>query len=190
MLTTPELARKHAAGLSFDDYVATGSPHQRDAWRSFLERVELTEDQSRLLAGFTREVNAIVLSGTWCGDCVQQAPFLARFAEASGGRFRPRFLDRDAHADLAERVMISAGLRVPVVIYLNEDFDFISLFGDRSLSRYRALAARSLGAACPLPGAHVDGDEVRATQQDWLDELERVHLLCRLSPKLRARHGD
>ncbi|MBZ0171555.1 MAG: hypothetical protein K8E66_04175, partial [Phycisphaerales bacterium] len=77
-----------------------------------------------------------------------------------------------------------------VVLFLNEDFDFLSLYGDRSLSRYRALAARQLGASCPLPGAPVDGAEARATCQDWLNELERVHLLCRLSPKLRARHGD
>jgi hypothetical protein len=52
------------------------------------------------------------------------------------------------------------------------------------------LAARQLGASCPLPGAMVDADEVGATRQDWLDELERVQLLCRLSPKLRQRYGD
>ena len=74
--------------------------------------------------------------------------------------------------------------------FLNEDFDFISLFGDRSLNRYRAIAAKQLGPACPIPGAAIGQDELDATLGDWLDELERVHLLCRLSPKLRARHGD
>jgi len=26
--------------------------------------------------------------------------------------------------------------------------------------------------------------------QDWLDEVERVHLLLRLSGRLRQKHGD
>jgi hypothetical protein len=101
-----------------------------------------------------------------------------------------RFLDRDLNLDLAERIRICGGLRVPVAIFMNEDFEFVSLTGDRTLNRYRALAGRFLGPACPLPGAPVPPDEVAATVQDWIDEFERVHLLLRLSPKLRKRYGD
>jgi len=66
----------------------------------------------------------------------------------------------------------------------------VSAFGDRTLSRYRALAQRQLGPSCPLPGAPVPDDEIAATFQDWMDEIERVQLLCRLSTKLRTKHGD
>jgi Cu/Ag efflux pump CusA len=55
--------------------------------------------------------------------------------------------------------------------FVNEDFEFLSLLGDRTLSRYRAIAARALGASCPLPGARVADDELAATLQDWLDEF-------------------
>jgi hypothetical protein len=79
---------------------------------------------------------------------------------------------------------------VPVVVFMNEDFDFVAFAGDRTLARYRALAGRLLGPSCPLPGVAVPADEVGATLQDWVDEFERVHLLLRLSPKLRQRHGD
>jgi len=77
-----------------------------------------------------------------------------------------------------------------VVVFMNEDFEFVGLAGDRTLSRYRALAARMLGASCPLPGAPVPEDEIAATLQDWVEEFERAQLLLRLSGKLRQRHGD
>ncbi|MEL6311834.1 MAG: thiol reductase thioredoxin, partial [Pseudomonadota bacterium] len=81
-------------------------------------------------------------------------------------------------------------LRVPVVLILNEDFDLLALEGDRTLSRYRAMAARQLGPSCPLPGARVTAEEVEATLQDWVDAFERAHIMARLSTKLRQRHGD
>src|SRR5262249_54632898 len=141
-------------------------------------------------------INVLVISGAWCGDCVQQCPMLAIIqkrrpaAGSDGPGIDVRFLDRDRNLDLAERVRICSGLRVPVAIFMNEDFDFVSLMGDRSLPRPRATAARNLGVSCPFPGAPTPADEVAATLADWVNEFERVHLLLRLSPKLRSRHGD
>jgi hypothetical protein len=79
---------------------------------------------------------------------------------------------------------------VPTVVWCAEDFEFCSVQGDRTLARYRAMAARQLGAACPLPAASVPADEAAATMQGWIDEFERVQLMLRLSPRLRQRHGD
>jgi hypothetical protein len=33
-------------------------------------------------------------------------------------------------------------------------------------------------------------DELAATLQDWINELERVQLMLRLSPRLRQKHND
>ena len=71
-----------------------------------------------------------------------------------------------------------------------EDYEFIALLGDKTLSRLRAKAAKSLGEFCPLPGAELPEDEMTATLQEWLNECERVHLTLRLSTRLRAKHGD
>jgi hypothetical protein len=35
-----------------------------------------------------------------------------------------------------------------------------------------------------------DADELAATMQDWMGELERMQLMLRLSPRLRATHVD
>ncbi|MHC4430055.1 MAG: thioredoxin domain-containing protein, partial [Planctomycetota bacterium] len=122
-----------------------------------------------LVKSFARKMNVLCMTGTWCGDCALQGSAMARVAEA---------------------IKINDGLRVPVAIFMAEDFEPVSLYGDRSLVRYRAMAARNLGAACPLPGAPVDPDEAAATLQDWLDEFERVQLLLRLSTRLRQKHGN
>ena len=100
------------------------------------------------------------------------------------------WVDRDEHAELAAQVKINAGLRVPVVLFMAEDFELLGWYGDRTLARYRALAAKNLGPSCPVPGAPVPPDELAATLADWVNEFERFQLMLRLSPRLRHRHGD
>ncbi|MFM1889831.1 MAG: hypothetical protein RLZZ565_588 [Planctomycetota bacterium] len=179
---------KFEAALGWEDYLAT-DPDRASRWREFHEKVALTDEQRSLLAGFSRRMNVLCVSGIWCGDCVQQGPLLERIAEASKA-IDLRWVDRDEHADLAERVKINAGLRVPVVLFMAEDFELLGWFGDRTLTRYRALGAKNLGPSCPVPGAPVPEDELAATMQEWLDEFERFQWMLRLSPRLRHRHGD
>ena len=184
------LQTKHAAGLTYADYLATGKPEQRENWTKIYQQVTLSDAQKQLLGGFTRKMHVIGLSGIWCGDCVQQGPLIQRIAEANPDAIDLRWLDRDEHADLQEKVKINAGNRVPVLVFCAEDFEFVSWFGDRTLTRYRAMARRQLAGACPLPGAPVPCDELAGTMQDWLDEFERVQLLLRLSGRLRQKHND
>jgi thioredoxin-like negative regulator of GroEL len=190
-MLTPELLRSSfAAALPYDAYVRTGTPDQQQSWNAFLSKVALTPVQHALVASFTRRVNVLVSSGTWCGDCVQQVPILEHIRRANPGALDLRLVDRDQHKPLAEAVKICGGMRVPTVLFMNEDLEFIGLAGDQVLARFRAKAAKQLGAACPLPGADVPADELAATIQDWVDQFERMHLLVRLSAKLRQRHGD
>ncbi|MEQ8843440.1 MAG: thioredoxin family protein [Phycisphaerales bacterium] len=190
MIESNYLRSKFEQGLPYAQYVATGKEAHQRAWADFHAHVHTTPEHARLFSGFTRRIHILVVSGTWCGDCVQQVPMLEAIANLRPDLIDLRLLDRDEHMDLAERVAINDGLRVPVVLFLNEEFDFVSMLGDRTLTRYRAIAERQLGASCPLPGAPVPADEIAATLQDWIDETERVQLLCRLSTKLRAKHGD
>jgi thiol-disulfide isomerase/thioredoxin len=190
-MITPDLLRaKFDAGLEYPKYIQTGSAAHQQSWNAFHARVQLNSTQQSLLAGFTRRLNILTISGTWCGDCVQQVPMLDHIARANPTNIHFRLVDRDLHADLSEQVRICGGLRVPTVLFLNEDFEFMGLAGDKSISRLRAQAARNLGASCPIPGAPVPNDEIAATLQDWIIEVERIHLLLRLSAKLRERHGD
>jgi hypothetical protein len=77
-----------------------------------------------------------------------------------------------------------------VALFLAEDFELCSIYGERSLNRYRSMASTQLGASCPIGIAAPDVDELGATLADWLNEFERMQLLLRLSPRLRRRHND
>ena len=70
-----------------------------------------------------------------------------------------------------------------------EDFHPCARFGDRTLSRYRSMARKALGDAAPVI-ADAPDDPVRTVLAEVLDEVERVQLLLRLSPRLREVHGD
>jgi len=190
MLTAQALKTNFETALAYDAYVDSGSPDQQLSWVNFHSKIHLTDAQRSVLATFSRRVNVLVLSGTWCGDCVHQVPMFDHIARASRNALTLRIADRDEHADLAAHVTICGGRRVPTVLFLNEDHEFIGLAGDCTLSRFRAKAAKALGASCPLPGADVPADEIAATLQDWVNEFEKAHLLVRLSAKLRQRHGD
>lgn len=190
MITADLLRSTFSLATPYAPYVATGSPPQQASWKKIHDQAALTDGQRRLVGGFVRSMHVLVISGTWCGDCVQQCPLLERIAEANRQRIDLRFVDRDEQIALAERVKICGGHRVPTVIFMAEDFEFVALAGDRTLSRYRALAERQLGPSCPLPGAPVADEELAATLQDWCDEFERVHLILRLSGRLRQKHGD
>ncbi|MFL5244230.1 MAG: thioredoxin family protein [Gemmataceae bacterium] len=184
------LAEKFAAALPYERYVATGKEDQQKRWQQVYAAAQLTPAQKDLVAGFPRDMKVLIVSGVWCGDCVQQCPLLQKIAEGNPAHIDLRLLDRDEHRDLIERLRINAGDRVPVVLFLAEDFELCGVYGDRTLTRYRALAAKHLAAACPLPIAVPDRDELSATLQDWLDEFERIQLMLLLSTRLRQKHGE
>lgn len=185
---TIEFTSAWEASSTYDRYL-DGSADKASAWHETGARVELTTAQVELLGGFTRAMRVLVVSGAWCGDCVRQGPSLAAIAEACPV-MDLRWIDRDHRASPIEHLEINAGRRVPVVVFMAEDGAPVSVLGDRTLSYYRWLAAQKLGPACPLPGASVPGDVLASITQDWIDQCERVHLLLRLSPRLRERHAD
>ena len=168
---------------------AHATPEQRARWEAVHMRVVLAPEQERLLAGFVRRMPVLVLAGAWCGDCVNQCPIFARFA-AVAPAIELRFLDRDALPDIAAHLKVCGGQRVPVAAFFSEDFTPVLLYGDRTLSAYRAAARASLGAGCATGIAPPAADAISATTADWLDQFERVQLILRLSARLRERHGD
>jgi thiol-disulfide isomerase/thioredoxin len=190
MMEARWLAGQFAAALPYHDYVKTGTEEQQRRWRQVYDAARLSPEQAERVAGYTRDMKVLVVSGVWCGDCVEQCPLMQRIAEANPARIDLRLVDRDERAELSSRVRLNGGARVPVALFLAEDFEPCSLQGDRTLNRYRALAARQLGPSCPTGILPPGEDELAATLEDWLGEFERVQLMLRLSPRLRQRHGD
>ncbi len=176
-------------GLEYEPFLERfGTEDQRARWRAVFERTQLSEGQRRLLRSFVREMKVIVVAGAWCGDCVNQCPIFARFAEEAPV-IRLRFFDRDAFPELADELSICGGRRVPSVLFLSEDDYPCGRYGDRTLSKYRQMVASLSGAACPTGVAEPD-DLHAAVVQEWLNEFERIQWMLRTSARLRQIHGD
>ena len=179
-----------AGGVAYPEYLATGNDRERAAWgRAEAALPALPSDAGARLDPAGRIVNVLCLSGIWCGDCVRSVPIVARLAEAARPSVNLRLVDRDVIPELRDELRVLGAMRVPMVVFLTEDFHEIGRYGDRPLTVYREKAATELGAACPLPGS-ADGGVLAAETDEWLDVFERMILMARLAPPLRARHGD
>jgi len=185
-----EFWRKHfEAGLELESFIKSGKPEEVVNWRERAERIpDLTPEQRARLEGYDRELNILMYAGTWCGDCSRQAPMLKKIADAAGDKVKLRLVERESSKELQDELRLVGGLRVPVVVFLTEDFWEVGRFGERLLHVYRSKAAREIGRGSDegvlSPGA------LEKEMSDWLNIFERMLLMVRLSPPLRKRHGD
>lgn len=184
-----EFWKKHyEMALPYEEYLAT-DPEKAQRWRDFESRApELTLEQKKRVQGYNREVNILIYSGIWCGDCVRQVPIICKIAESAGDKINIRLIERETSQELMEELRILGATRVPRVIFLTEDFWEIDRAGDRLLPVYRAKAAREIGmnyeAGVMTPRALLEETE------EWVNEIERILLMARLSPPLRHRYSD
>ena len=190
MTNASYLSDRFAAGLPYVRYLQTGTEEQQRRWNQVYDAAHLTDAQKQLLVGFVREMKILVFSGIWCGDCVQQCPLIHRIAEANTGKIDLRFVERLKESELVPELRINGGSRVPVVLFLSEDNEWCATAGDRTINRYRALARAKLGPLCPTGIVAPEKDELDATLSDWLNEVERVQLMLRLTPRLRQKYQD
>lgn len=182
--------QKWPQGLGYTEFLDKyASAEQRRRWDDFHAQVSLTPAQQELLASFRRDMLVIVVAGAWCGDCIQQCPILDQFARLTPC-LQIRYFDRDDHSDLADELSICGGRRVPSVVYLAADGAPCGRAGDRTLSKYRDMAKGLDGAVCPTGLVAPAQSLLTAVIQDWLDDVERIQLMLRTSPRLRQLHGD
>jgi len=180
-----------ADAAPYPRYLELGPPEKAKRWLDMAPKIPpLTEEQKARLAGHRRILNVLLMSGIWCGDCVRQGPMLQRIAAAVGEEARLRVIDRDVNPKLRDEVRILGAMRVPVVVFLSEDFYEVGRFGDRGLAVYRKKAATEVGPACPVPYVAPQQGELAAEQSEWADIFERMLLMLRLAPPLRERYGD
>ena len=173
----------------YEAYLRKSDPEKVPRWRDSEGRIpELTAEQLERLQGYDRELNVLFYCGVWCGDCSRQGPMLKKIADACGDKVSVRFIERDASEELQDELRILGALRVPMVVFLSEDFWEVGRFGERTLSVYRSKAAREIGRGAD---AGILAPNARERElADWVDIFERVLIMLRLSPPLRKRHRD
>ena len=173
----------------YETWISSSDPKKARRWMDAAERVpSLTSDQVQRLEGYNREMNVLVYAGIWCGDCSRAGPMFRQIAEACGEKVKLRFIDREASEELKEELRIVGATRVPILVFLSEDFWEVGRFGERVLTVYRAKAAREIGK--DYKGGILSPRALLDEQSEWVDLFERMLIMLRLSPPLRRSHGD
>lgn len=174
----------------YEDYLGASEADKAQRWRDMEEILPAPGAEYReRLGSIARRLNILMYSGVWCGDCVRQGPMLRRITEACADAHL-RIIDRDASEALKDELRILGAMRVPIVVFLTEEFMEIGRFGDRLLTVYRAKAQREMGATCDTGLVAPPLEQLLAEQAEWVDVFERMLLMARLSPPLREKHGD
>ena len=180
-----------AEAKRYDDYLKGSDPERAGRWENLSARIpRLSFEQRERLTGYGRTLKVLLVSGVWCGDCVRQGPMIRQIVEACDDEVSLRVIDRDQNPKLRDEVRILGAARVPVVVFLSEDFYEVGRFGDRMLHTYRLKAETEIGAACAVPTAELPREELSAERDEWATIFERMLLMTRLAPPLRERHGD
>lgn len=173
----------------YDTYLKEADPGKVPRWIESIEHSpDLTEEERKRIQGYNREMNVLMYSGIWCGDCSRQGPMLKKIADAAGEKVKLRVIEREASPELMEELRIVGAHRVPVVVFLSEDFWELGRFGDRLLTVYRAKAARELG--WEYDGGILTPRAREREMAEWVDIFERMLIMLRLSPPLRRSYSD
>ena len=174
--------RSFDEGDNFETYLRNSPARRAQRWTDMAAKIPpLTDKQKRRLHGYNCPLNVLLLSSDWCGDCVRQGPMVTRIADACDAATL-RVIDRDVNPALRDELRIMGALRVPVAVFLTEEFFEIGRSSDRTLSHYRQKAATEMGAACPVPWVTPPEGELATEQGEWVDLFEKMLLMVRLRP--------
>lgn len=173
----------------YDAFLAKSDRQHSHRWAESAERTPaLTPEQLDRLQGWNRSMNVLMYCGVWCGDCSRQGPMLKMIADACGELVSLRLIDREASEELKNELRLVGATRVPVVVFLSEDWWEVGRFGDRMLTVYRAKATREVGR--PYDAGVLSRQAMERELEEWVSIFERMLIMLRLSPPLRRRHGD
>jgi thiol-disulfide isomerase/thioredoxin len=173
----------------YEAFVEGADPRFSGRWSERAERTpELDEEQLVRLQGYDRELNVLFYAGAWCGDCARTGPMLKRIADACGSKVNLRVISREASKELQDELRILGALRVPVTVFLSEDFFEVGRVGDRTLSVYRAKAAREIGRG--VDAGILSPKAIASEMGEWVDVFERMLTMVRLAPFYRNRYSD
>ncbi len=191
MLMNASILKAHYdQGVDFLDLIKMAEFDRQPQWHDRFDLLALDAAQTERVQQWNREMHVLCMTGPWCGDCALQGAAMQRIVEANPSHLHLRFIPRiDKFAELIVANPINAGFRVPITWFMSEDFEHVSRIGDRTLSRYRSIARKTLGDEANVLASPPE-NPVRAVLDEILDEFERVALLLALSPRLRKKHGD
>lgn len=94
-----------------------------------LEKTLKTEQFAELDAKNAHIIGIIVITEGWCGDASQIVPVIEKLAVNAG--IETKYLLRDSNLELMDAHLINGGRSIPVILFLNDDFEVMTQWGPR-----------------------------------------------------------
>ena len=105
-----------------------------------------------------KAVHWLVITEGWCGDAAQLVPAIGAIATLSGGQIETRCLLRDENLPLMDQFLTNGSRSIPIVIFMDQDFNVIGRWGPRPLELQQLLKEMRDGG-----------------QMDFAQMVEKVH---------------
>ena len=109
--------------IEFAEYYRLGIQRMNRMYEKYLP----DENQVKALAQKNFNGKILIISEPWCGDASQVLPVVVKFFE----QFEIRITYRDQEPSLIDRFLTENAKSIPVVIFLDEDFQVIASWGPR-----------------------------------------------------------
>lgn len=118
--------KRFESGYDFSGYLKA-IVARKDDWLKNYQEFRLTEAENKKLASISKRFNILALSEDWCGDSVRNLPVIARMVEALPNS-RLKVLTRDDNLDLMEKFTADGKMRIPTVVFSDENFKILALW--------------------------------------------------------------
>ena len=114
---------KDTQEADYAEYYRLGIQRMNRMWEKYLPNSEQVETLAK--KKFNGKI--LIISEAWCGDASQVIPVVVKFFE----QFEVKISYRDQEPSLIENYLTNGGKSIPIVIFLDEDFNEIAHWGPR-----------------------------------------------------------
>jgi hypothetical protein len=163
------------SGMTYDAYKAQMTRNQE----RFLENEKKIKIDSADLEAFKKlpkSLKVLVIAEDWCGDVIANVPIVGRLAQESG-KLDVRVVLRD-QSDLIDSYLNKGQFKsIPVVIFLDENFNELGAFFERpeSVTARRAEQRKQIFAENPdLGSPDTPADQMTEEQRAKYQQLAQA----------------
>ena len=114
---------KDTQEADYAEYYRLGIQRMNRMWEKYLPNSEQVETLAK--KKFNGKI--LIISEAWCGDASQVIPVVVKFFE----QFEVKISYRDQEPSLIDSYLTNGGKSIPIVIFLDEDFNEIAHWGPR-----------------------------------------------------------
>ena len=113
---TDQWRRWFEQAADYDAYLAQSEADKAQRWRDMAPNIPpLTDQQQQRLTGHNRQLNVLVYSGVWCGDCVRQGPMFQQIADACAAALLANATQPPVLADGCAAALLALAALPPVL---------------------------------------------------------------------------